>query len=207
MTRPASDAKDRILKAARALFARKGFDGARVDEIAETAGVNKALIYYYFDGKRAILDDLISGFVRQSTQALIGFAQASGPIGDPQAEAHMRQYYRLFEENRDLLKIMLIESVKEEGVDTPIFRLIDLQPDTPVDEERMVESLKARGFVLDADREQRLVTEFFTGIVPEVCFLIFREKWSRHFGVPESKLNELFRCAIEETHDTHHREE
>ena len=115
----------------------------------------------------------------------------------------MQRYYRLFEENRDLLKVMLIESVKEER-DTPIFRLIDIQPEEPVDEQQVIRDLQARGFSLDADREQRMVTEFFTGIVPEVCFLVFREKWSRHFGIPEPRLNELFRRAIQETHDTHH---
>lgn len=38
------------------LFAEKGFDGARVDKLAEMAKVNKALIYYYFKSKEAIPD-------------------------------------------------------------------------------------------------------------------------------------------------------
>jgi AcrR family transcriptional regulator len=38
--------KERILTAAAAVFANRGFDGARVEEIAKLAGVNKALIYY-----------------------------------------------------------------------------------------------------------------------------------------------------------------
>jgi len=41
----------KILKAAVEVFARKGFDGARTDEIASGAGVNKAMIYYYFKSK------------------------------------------------------------------------------------------------------------------------------------------------------------
>ncbi len=206
MSRPATDAKDRILQAARAVFAQKGFNGARVNEIARDAGVNKALIYYYFDSKRAILNELIEGFVRRTTQALISFAQASGPVDSPQSNEHMQRYNELFEQNRDLLKVMLIESIKEEK-DTPIFRLIDLRPEEPLDEQQMIERLKDRGFILDSDREQRMVTEFFTGIVPEVCFLIFREKWSQHFGIPESRLNKLFRRAIEETHSSHHLED
>ncbi|MCL0088711.1 TetR/AcrR family transcriptional regulator [Dehalococcoidia bacterium] len=39
--------KQRILDAALEIFASKGFEGARIDEIAKTAGVNKALLYYY----------------------------------------------------------------------------------------------------------------------------------------------------------------
>ncbi|EIC82185.1 TetR/AcrR family transcriptional regulator [Serratia sp. M24T3] len=46
-----ADRQLRILQAARAEFAEKGFDGARVDRIAERAQANKQLIYYYFTNK------------------------------------------------------------------------------------------------------------------------------------------------------------
>jgi TetR/AcrR family transcriptional regulator len=44
----------RILNIAANEFARKGFDGARVDEIARRCKVNKNLIYHYFDSKDAL---------------------------------------------------------------------------------------------------------------------------------------------------------
>lgn len=44
-------ARDSILGAARAEFSAKGLTGARVDQIARSAGVNKQLIYYYFGSK------------------------------------------------------------------------------------------------------------------------------------------------------------
>ena len=51
--------KRRILEAASKIFAEKGYDGARVDEIAKRAAVNKALIYYYFPkGKEELLERL-----------------------------------------------------------------------------------------------------------------------------------------------------
>jgi TetR/AcrR family transcriptional regulator len=37
----------RILDAAMEVFAEVGYEGARVDEIAKRAGVNKAMIYYH----------------------------------------------------------------------------------------------------------------------------------------------------------------
>ncbi len=48
------NARDIILSAARAEFAEKGFNGARVDSIAARSGLNKQLVYYYFGSK----DDL-----------------------------------------------------------------------------------------------------------------------------------------------------
>src|SRR6185369_14703328 len=43
--------EQRILDAAHAVFIRRGTAGARMQEIAEEAGVNKALLHYYFRSK------------------------------------------------------------------------------------------------------------------------------------------------------------
>ena len=43
--------RDLLLAAARRDFARRGFEGARVDEIAKRAGVNKQLVYHHFGNK------------------------------------------------------------------------------------------------------------------------------------------------------------
>lgn len=46
--------RKKLLTAARLEFARHGLAGARVDEIAERAGVNKQLVYHYFGDKDAL---------------------------------------------------------------------------------------------------------------------------------------------------------
>jgi AcrR family transcriptional regulator len=57
-----------ILKAARAVFARRGFEGASTREVAEAAGVNNAMIYYHFKDKqdlyRSVLADSFAAFDR-----------------------------------------------------------------------------------------------------------------------------------------------
>jgi len=53
-SKPGKNARDVIMAAARAEFAEKGFNGARVDSIAARSGLNKQLVYYYFGSK----DDL-----------------------------------------------------------------------------------------------------------------------------------------------------
>ncbi len=47
----AEGAREAILNAAEAVFAEHGFDGARIDAIAASAGYNKSLIFQYFDDK------------------------------------------------------------------------------------------------------------------------------------------------------------
>lgn len=48
------DAEARILEAARSVFIRRGTAGARMQEIAAEAGVNQALLHYYFRSKSAL---------------------------------------------------------------------------------------------------------------------------------------------------------
>jgi AcrR family transcriptional regulator len=62
-----TDTKTRILDAADKIFVRHGIDGARMQEIADQAGVNKALLHYHFRSKadlaRAVWLRVASSFV------------------------------------------------------------------------------------------------------------------------------------------------
>ena len=57
--RAAPATRDRLLAAAAAEFAARGFDGAKVDRIAARARVNKAMLYYHFAGKAALYRDIL----------------------------------------------------------------------------------------------------------------------------------------------------
>ncbi|MCD4772387.1 MAG: TetR/AcrR family transcriptional regulator [Bacteroidales bacterium] len=46
----------KILKAAKKVFIIKGFEGSRMQEIADTAGINKSLLHYYFRTKDNLFD-------------------------------------------------------------------------------------------------------------------------------------------------------
>jgi AcrR family transcriptional regulator len=54
-----SDKREHILTSAEKLFAEKGFDGTSVRDIAQLAGVNLAMISYYFGSKEKLLEALI----------------------------------------------------------------------------------------------------------------------------------------------------
>src|ERR1700742_2040210 len=63
-----------ILQAAMREFSREGVAGARTDAIARAAGVNKALLYYYFEDKEtlygAVLDQVFGGLRAAIEEAL-----------------------------------------------------------------------------------------------------------------------------------------
>lgn len=68
-----------ILRAAEHLFAEQGLAGARTDAIAAAAGVNKALIYYYFKSKDALYLAIVEEHMKEfSRQALALLASDKG---------------------------------------------------------------------------------------------------------------------------------
>jgi TetR/AcrR family transcriptional regulator len=72
-----------ILRAAESIYAERGLAGARTEAIAAAAGVNKALLYYYFKSKEALYQAVVGAHVkefhRQATEVLSAKGSA-GPI-------------------------------------------------------------------------------------------------------------------------------
>src|SRR6266550_3940524 len=60
----------RLIAAAREEFSRRGFDGARVEQIARRAGVNKQLLFYYFHSKRGLFTAVLAHGAAELEQAL-----------------------------------------------------------------------------------------------------------------------------------------
>jgi AcrR family transcriptional regulator len=50
--------EEKILSAAREVFLQKGFAGARMQDIADEAGINKALLHYYFRSKEKLFETI-----------------------------------------------------------------------------------------------------------------------------------------------------
>lgn len=71
-----------ILEAALEVFARQGFRGATLDQIAEAAGLSKPNLLYYFASKEAIHAELLTGLLDMWLAPL----RALDPAGDPTSE-------------------------------------------------------------------------------------------------------------------------
>lgn len=93
-----------ILDAARRLFARKGFAGASVDEIADAAGLAKGTIYSYFPSKRelylAALQEGIASLVEETRRNV----DAARTTAD-KLRAFIATRIRFAETNRDFVAI------------------------------------------------------------------------------------------------------
>ncbi len=54
------DPQEQILNAAKKVFQKKGMDGSRMQEIADKAGINKAMLHYYYRSKQLLFEAVLS---------------------------------------------------------------------------------------------------------------------------------------------------
>ena len=80
-----AETRGRILDAALSEFAANGLAGARTEQIAAAAGVNKALLYYYFESKEKLYSAALEMVSARVRDARWRFFSASQPRGAPVA--------------------------------------------------------------------------------------------------------------------------
>lgn len=98
----------RILDASMAVFAEEGFDGARVDEIAARAGVNKATIYYHIGDKKALYTEVLHHVISHVAER-VALEIASAPSPEEKLRIYVRGFARAVEANYRMAPIMLRE--------------------------------------------------------------------------------------------------
>lgn len=193
MLAPEAPSKERILRAAQAVFAQKGFDGARVDEIARAAGVNKALIYYYFKSKEEILHALLHLAIGEIGTRLGNPAELMAKVlkSPKEADELVLGFIGFLRERKELLTIAVMELLKDtERRDVILSHLA----------EEVWQGVAFESLGLEVDAAQARVTEFFTGLVPIVMLVLLSESWRKLYGESDAELIKMFTLAFKETH-------
>ena len=139
---PAAQRREVILVAAEETFARSGYHGASLDDIAQAAGVSKALIYEHFESKRELHGSLLDAQAAEIFRRLEA-AAARGETGEERLRNGIDAFLRFVEERREAWRALFRDAADPEvaalitrvqtratGV---IARLIAADPDAPAD--------------------------------------------------------------------------
>jgi len=100
--------EERILKAAKSVFHRKGMYGARMQEIADEAGINKAMLHYYFRNKENLFKAVFSDAVEKIFMNVSKFLESEGTI-DESIKNFVESYIDIMIENIYLPPFILNE--------------------------------------------------------------------------------------------------
>jgi AcrR family transcriptional regulator len=170
--------RERLLEAAASVFAERGYEAARIEQIAEAAEVSAGLLYRHFAGKRELYAELVHRADRELFSHLAE-AAAPGPPEGRRLERGLDAVLAFVEGHRNLWR-MLTRDV----VDPEIAELRD-------ESHQQAVAVVAELIRLDPELERQHVTKLE---VERMAVLIvgstttLAEWWTDHPGVERSEL-------------------
>jgi len=78
----ALNSRDKILEVATDIFYKKGLAGARMQEIADNAGINKAMLHYYFKTKEQLFNEVFEKAFRLFLSRIVEVLNSNKPLKD-----------------------------------------------------------------------------------------------------------------------------
>jgi len=106
--------KDKIIVAAKAEFQQKGLAGARMQEIADRCGINKALLHYHFNSKDELFRAVLIAGIADVFPVLMGTLNAAMPLRE-KLQTVIRLYIDQLSQNPELPRFVLKCSLSKYG--------------------------------------------------------------------------------------------
>lgn len=193
------NARGKILKASAKVFAEKGFEGSRINEISKEAGVPKSLIYYHFESKEKILEVLTENFINDYSDIMSTASCESHPEKSEKLPERMKnEYYEFGIKNSDLVRVMFIDSLKKIQENPVIYKVLE----TIITNEN--EGNKGNPISQDNIHERR-IAEFFTSLIPCYAYICFCDSWTKYFNIEKEQFDKIFMKVYKETHGAYHK--
>src|SRR6185312_7804651 len=101
-----ANTRERLLTAARSVFARGGFHGASVEEIASEAGYSTGALYSNFEGKEDLFVALMEREIEEHAQEIEAAVRAQVSISD-RAAGGARQWMAMIEREPEALLLFM----------------------------------------------------------------------------------------------------
>jgi TetR/AcrR family transcriptional regulator len=105
-----SDTERDIFDAALEVFAREGRHGARMQAIADTAGINKAMLHYYFRDKESLYEEVFA-FTMRRFMASFGASLKEAPTFEETLRVFIDGYVDFVRSNEAAMRLMINENL------------------------------------------------------------------------------------------------
>lgn len=178
--------KDKILKAAKEIFEEKGYDNTKVDEIAEKAGVTKAMIYYHFESKESIVVYLIKQLLEVIQNKLKERVSSENDIKSQNMYEHIEEMLIIWKQNKGIISLVLEKMIKDPVYYKEIYDVIKQFYNYLI-------NLKT----IPGDAKRNLTPEahinlFFFNTLPMISYPLFAEEFIKEYEVSEERVREAF---------------
>lgn len=103
--REPDEKRERLLDAAREVFAAKGYTGATTAEIAARAGVSEGILFHHFGSKSELFATVAAAYARGLSEAMFGAQPGTEVVG---AAESIRRAFAYVRENRAVHRLFLV---------------------------------------------------------------------------------------------------
>lgn len=110
-TQQLTETEQKIFDAAHEVFVQRGLDGAKMQEIADRAGINKALLHYYFRSKEKLFETIARAILNRNVPVIRGIIE-SDLVLETKIERLIAQYIAVVSRN-SYLPIFLISEMNK----------------------------------------------------------------------------------------------
>lgn len=104
--------EEKILDAAEQVFQQKGLGGARMQEIADIAGINKALLHYYFRTKEKLFGEIFNKAISINQPIFLNVLNSDMPLKD-KIEEFVDKYLKLIK-SKPFIPLFIINQLNQE---------------------------------------------------------------------------------------------
>ncbi len=169
---PAPARREQILDVAVQVFARNGFHGTSMNDVAEAAGVTKPVLYQHFDSKQELYLALLAEVGNRLLTA-ISKATAGATNGREMTDLGFRAYFRFVAEDHDAFLLLYGTGASRNEEATAAVRALTaeaakaISPLIAVDVDPLHRRVLAQGLVGMAESVSRYVVELGDGFDPD----------------------------------------
>lgn len=136
---PASERRKLILDAALDAFAEGGYPETTLDDVAERAGVSKALIYEHFDSKRDLFREILETWVGELLDRVLAATMDAEAGAEARLVGGLDGFLRFVEDRRDAWRLLIRHRASDDVAETferlyeEVARMISalMAPDVP----------------------------------------------------------------------------
>lgn len=102
------ETEEKIFIAAQRVFQLKGFEGARMQEIADEAGINKSMLHYYYRNKDKLFLEVFQTSIKKVIPGLFNILASDVPL-NVKVKQIVEFYYNTFKNNLHLPAFVIYE--------------------------------------------------------------------------------------------------
>jgi len=187
--------KDKILDSAQYVFNKKGFENTSVEEIAEAAGITKAMIYYHFNSKENIMLKLIERLLNFIKEELNRQVSTINITNLQLMQNHINNMIDLWGNNKEIAVFIITKALN----DTILFAKLQDIVKPFYDELIKNSDINKKADIDFKENYDKYFKLFFFNTLPMIFYPIFMDNFSMKYDMSGEKMNQIFTANFIQT--------